>query len=133
MRGANQIRRFATLGNHLPRHCGLDIRRFRPNIVVRRLQPMPFEEGDWVGGVLLFGDPSGRPKVSVTSRDVRCSMVNFDPDSGHSTPEVLKAVVSANQNNAGVYGTVVQTGLLAIGQTVRLSRVRRAAANAASA
>jgi MOSC domain-containing protein len=55
--------------------------------------------------------------------------VNFDPDSAHSAPEVLKAVVDANQNNAGVYGTVVRTGELAIGQTVRLSRVGRAAAD----
>jgi MOSC domain-containing protein len=113
----------------LARRDALDIRRFRPNIVVRLLQPTPFQEDDWVGGVLLFGNPSEGPKVSVATRDVRCSMVNFDPDSAHSAPEVLKAVVDANQNNAGVYGTVVRTGELAIGQTVRLSRVGRAAAD----
>jgi uncharacterized protein len=46
--------------------------------------------------------------------------VNFDPDSASPTPEVLKAVVRANQNNAGIYGTVTRTGRLAVGQTILL-------------
>ncbi len=98
----------------------LDVRRFRPNIVVRLLRPNAFEEDKWVGGVLLFGEPGEGPRVSVTMRDVRCSMVNYDPDSGRSAPEVLKSIVRKNQNTAGVYGTVIRTGRLAIGQTVRL-------------
>jgi len=53
-------------------------------------------------------------------RDVRCSMVNFDPDSASPAPEVLKAVVRANQNNAGVYGAVTRIGRLAVGQTIFL-------------
>ena len=53
-------------------------------------------------------------------RDVRCSMVNLDPDSASPAPEVLKAVVRANQNNAGVYGAVTRVGRLAVGQTVLL-------------
>src|SRR5215813_7340934 len=32
-----------------------DLRRFRPNIVVRLLRPKPFQEDEWVGGILLFG------------------------------------------------------------------------------
>jgi len=53
-------------------------------------------------------------------RDVRCSMVCLDPDSASSAPEVLKAVVRANQNNAGIYGTVTRIGRLAVGQTLFL-------------
>ena len=100
-----------------------DLRRFRPNIVVRLLQPNPFEEDKWLGGVLLFGEPGEGPRVSVTTRDARCSMVNFDPDSGRASPEVLKAIVCTNQNNAGIYGTVIRTGRLATGQTVRLQQL----------
>ena len=98
----------------------LDVRRFRPNILVRLLRSSPFQEDEWVGGVLSFGEPGDGPRVSVTMRDVRCSMVNFDPDSARSTPEILQSIVRTNQNNAGVYGTVIRTGRLAIGQTVRL-------------
>ena len=46
---------------------------------------------------------------------------NTGPFAG-SAPEVLKAVARANQNNAGIYGTVTRIGRLAVGQTVVLHR-----------
>jgi uncharacterized protein YcbX len=95
-----------------------DVRRFRPNVVVRLRQSVPFQEDEWLGGVLSFGEGDGGPAVAVTMLDARCSMVNLDPDSARATPEVLKAVVRANQNNAGVYGTVTRIGRLAVGQPI---------------
>jgi hypothetical protein len=100
----------------------LDIRRFRPNIVVRSTRAVPFEEDEWIGGVLTFGDAGDAPAVAVTRRDVRCAVVNFDPEGGSPTPEVLKAVVRANRNHAGIYGAVTRLGRLAVGQTIRLER-----------
>jgi hypothetical protein len=75
-----------------------------------------------VGGVLSFGkkDDDDGPAIAVTMRDVRCSMVNLDPDIASPAPEVLKAVIRVHQNTAGVYGTVTRTGRLAVGQTVLL-------------
>lgn len=99
-----------------------DVRRFRPNIVIRLLRPLPFQEDEWLGGVLLFGDGDDAPAITVTMRDVRCSMVNLDPDSARPQPEVMRAIVQANQNNAGVYGVVTHTGRLAVGQTLFLRR-----------
>jgi uncharacterized protein YcbX len=98
----------------------LDVRRFRPNVVVRLLRPVPFQEDEWLGGVLSFGEGDDAPAITVTMRDVRCSMVNLDPDSASAAPEVLKAVVRANQNNAGIYGAVTRIGRLAVGQTIIL-------------
>ena len=101
-----------------------DVRRFRPNVVVRLLRSVPFQEDEWLGGVLSFGEGDiardNAPAIAVTMRDVRCSMVNFDPDSAVPSPEVLKAVVRRNQNNAGIYGTVTRVGRLAVGQTIFL-------------
>lgn len=99
---------------------GADVRRFRPNIVVRALRSAPFQEDEWLGGVLSFGEGDEGPAITVTMRDVRCAMVNFDPDSATTAPEMLKAVVRANQNNAGIYGTVIRTGGLAVGQNILL-------------
>lgn len=99
-----------------------DVRRFRPNVLVRLLRPAAFQEDAWVGGVLSFGDCEDGPAVTVTMRDVRCSMVNFDPDSAAPAPDVLKTVVRVHQNTAGVYGTVTRTGRLAVGQIIRLAR-----------
>jgi uncharacterized protein len=98
----------------------LDVRRFRPNVVVRLLQSVPFQEDKWLGGVLSFGEGSDAPAITVTMHDVRCSMVNLDPDSASPAPEVLKAIVRVNQNNAGIYGAVTRIGRLAVGQTILL-------------
>jgi uncharacterized protein YcbX len=95
-----------------------DVRRFRPNIVVRLLRSVPFQEDDWLGGVLSFGEEDGAPSITVTMLDVRCSMVNLDPDSARPAPEVMKAVVRANHNKAGVYGAVTRVGRLVVGQTI---------------
>jgi len=107
----------------------VDVRQFRPNIVVRLLRPAPFQEDAWVGGELSFGKGDDAPAVTVTMRDVRCAMLNLDPETARPVPEVLKAVVRANDNHAGIYATVTRTGRLAVGQTILL----RAASGKSSA
>jgi len=99
-----------------------DVRRFRANIVVRSARAVVFEEDAWLGGVITFGDGADAPAVTVTVRDERCVMVNYDPDGGPHAPEMMKAVVRANGNHAGVYATVTRIGRLAVGQTVTLHR-----------
>jgi hypothetical protein len=84
------------------------------------VRSIPFQEEEWLGGVLSFGEGDGAAAIAVTMRDVRCSIVNLDPDSASSAPEVLKAVVRVNQNCAGIYGTVTRTGRLAVGQSIFL-------------
>src|SRR6266568_3234597 len=109
------VREIARLAGQSP-----DVRRFRPNVLVRLLRSVPFQEDEWLGGVLSFGEGEDAPAITVTMRDVRCSMVNLDPDSAKPAPEVLKAIVRVNQNNAGIYGTVTRIGRLAVGQTILL-------------
>jgi uncharacterized protein len=111
-----------------------DVRRFRPNVVVRLLRSVPFQEDEWLGGVLSFGkrNDDDAPAITVTMRDVRCSMVNLDPDSASPAPEMLKAVVRANQNNAGIYGAVTRIGRLAVGQTILLHAADRRISSAGS-
>jgi len=108
-----------------------DVRRFRPNVVVRLLRPAPFQEDEWGGGVLSFGkkDDDDAPAITVTMRDVRCSMVNLDPDTASPAPEVLKAVVRVHQNTAGIYGAVTRVGRLAVGQAVFVRAAAEGAAN----
>jgi hypothetical protein len=110
---SDTVREIGRLAGHT-----LDVRRFRPNILVRLLRPVAFQEDEWLGGVLSFGDGDDAPAISVTQRDVRCSMVNLDPDSAVPAPEVLKAIVRVNQNNAGIYGAVTRTGQIAVGQSI---------------
>ncbi len=71
-----------------------------------------------VGRCALIREEDDAPAITVTMRDVRCSMVNLDPDSAGPAPEVLKAVVRAHQNTAGIYGAVTRISRLAVGQTI---------------
>jgi uncharacterized protein len=98
----------------------IDLRRFRPNIVIETHNSEPSEEDRWVGRTLMFGEGNGAPALSVTMRDERCVMVNFDPDTAERDSEVMKTVVRMNKNCAGVYATVISAGELRVGQVVTL-------------
>jgi uncharacterized protein YcbX len=96
----------------------IDPRRFRPNILVETSSAAPFPEDEWVGKLIVFGEAPDAPALSVAQRDVRCAMVNLDPDSGMATPQILKAVVQANQICAGVYGAAFRIGQISVGDRV---------------
>jgi len=97
-----------------------DARRFRPNIVIASEGTTPFGEDGWIGGRLVFGDTGSGPVVSLTMRDLRCVMINLDPDTAGQNPGFMRAAVRMNGNNAGVYGNVVRTGKLSVGDPVHL-------------
>lgn len=96
----------------------VDARRFRPNVLIASLRSVPFEEDEWVGGVLSFGQGGDAPAIVINNRDERCSMVSLDPDTARPDADVLKAIVRVRHNKAGVYGAVLRGGRLAIEQSV---------------
>ena len=110
----------------------LDRRRFRSNIVIESDSSEPFHEDEWVGKTLVFGDADSGPAVSVTQRDLRCMMLNLDPDTGRQDARVMKAVVRMNGNYAGVYATVVRAGTLRAGATVHLDQAAGTSTNVGS-
>lgn len=99
----------------------MDVRRFRPNVLVETISGAPFEEDAWVGHTLFFGEEPDGPAVNLTLRDKRCVMVNLDPDTAQSDAAIMKSIVRLNENNAGVYGTVTKIGTLCMGQKVFVS------------
>lgn len=98
----------------------LDRRRFRANVILETENREVFHEDAWVGGTVVFGDGDSGPAVTVTLRDERCMMINLDPDTAVQDPRVMKAVVRMSGNYAGVYGTVVRTGTIGVGDRVYL-------------
>jgi MOSC domain-containing protein len=98
----------------------LDTRRFRANIVIASDSTEPFLEDGWIGGRLVFGSDEAGPIVSITMRDLRCVMINLDPDTAKQDPRIMKAAISLNENNAGAYGTVARTGQISVGESVSL-------------
>ncbi len=98
----------------------VDPRRFRANIVVSLDESIAFAEDNWIGRVIKFGRHERPAAIHVTKRDVRCKMIGLDPDTGEHITSVVKAAIELNENNAGVYGTVVSTGTINAGDPVYL-------------
>ncbi len=96
----------------------LDILRFRPNIVIESDGAEPFAEDQWVGKTLSFGTDDQAAAVSVTMRDLRCVMINLDPETAEADSSVMKAAIRLNANYAGAYATVIRPGGLRVGQNV---------------
>jgi uncharacterized protein len=109
------IRGIAGEAGHAP-----DVRRFRPNLLIDTSGGQAFEEDRWMGKTLEFGPEGTGPAIRVTMRDQRCVMVNLDPNTAEANAEVMKTVIRRNDNYAGVYGTVIRTGMLCVGQSVGL-------------
>jgi uncharacterized protein YcbX len=98
----------------------LDTRRFRANIVIASDTTEPFTEDSWVGGRLIFSGNESGPMLTLTNRDLRCMMINLDPDTAKQNPSLMKAVLRMNENYAGVYASVARTGQIIVGQSVSL-------------
>lgn len=96
----------------------LDVLRFRPNIVIENDSIEPFAEDEWVGKTLRFGSDDNGPAVSVTMRDLRCVMINLDPETAEADSSVMKTALRLNANYAGVYATVIRSGELRVDQKV---------------
>ena len=94
----------------------LDVRRFRPNLLVDCPDEPPFAEDRWVGKTLRIGDFSMR----VDKRDGRCVVITIDPESSERQPEILRTVAQDRDGCLGVYGSVVEPGVVHLGDAVGL-------------
>ncbi len=94
----------------------LDVRRFRPNLVMSTADGTPFFEDSLVGSTVRVGTA----RMRIDKRDGRCVVIAIDPDSGERTPSILKAVVTEREGCLGVYGSIVQPGQLAVGDAIVL-------------
>lgn len=92
----------------------LDVRRFRPNILVESSEHAPFLEDSWMGCVLRIGGM----RMRVDKRDGRCVVITIDPVTTERNPDVIRAVARDRQGCLGVYGSTVQPGRAAISDEV---------------
>jgi uncharacterized protein len=89
---------------------GLDVQRFRPNILVEAVDEAPFREDDWVGCVLRVGGM----RMRVDKRDGRCVVITIDPVTTQRNPAILRTVAQDRQGCVGIYGTTVEPGGVAL-------------------
>lgn len=87
--------------------------RFRYNLLLNS----DYLDDALVGKSLQLGNDVA---LRVDYGTKRCMMINLDPQTGLSDPDVLKQVTKHMNVYAGVYATLKQLGYLYIGDTVRL-------------
>jgi hypothetical protein len=94
----------AWLKHRLP-GCGIDARRFRPNIVV----DAPGEElveRDWLGKTIMIGDVT----LKIQDQTERCGMVAFQQTGLAFEPRILRTITQQAGLQFGVYADVVDPG-----------------------
>lgn len=94
----------------------VDPRRFRINIVI----DSDAREGEWGERLLAFGPQGQGPRLIVHEAIDRCVMITIDPDTGLRAPGILKTVVRGFDNRVGIYASAARTGLIRVGDEVRL-------------
>jgi len=94
----------------------LAVERFRPNVLVEAADEAPFAEDAWVGCVLRIGGM----RMRVDKRDGRCVVITIDPVTTERNPAILRAVAENREGFLGVYGSTVEPGRLAVGDSVLL-------------
>lgn len=103
----------------------VDVRRFRPNIVVDVAAEQAddggsassdFPEQDWVGQQLTIGDVV----LDIVGPCPRCVMITREFDDLPQDRSLMRTVVKDADQNLGVYARVVSTGRIAAGESVLL-------------
>ncbi len=94
----------------------LDAQRFRPNLLIAAADGAPFQEEAWVGAALRIGGM----RMRIDQRDERCVIVNVDPVTTERDPAVLRTLARERRSCAGVYGSTVEPGRVAVGDAVSL-------------
>lgn len=95
----------------------LDVRRFRPNLVIEATGSEPFQEDAWVGRTITIG----AFQMRLDDRDPRCVMINVDPATGERDPAVLRAVAQERTGCLGLYGSTARPGTVAVGDVVTIA------------
>jgi hypothetical protein len=95
----------------------VDKRRFRANVYVNLASAKGFAENELVGRSVRIGS---KVVVTILERDPRCVIITLDPDSGEQAPVIMKKLAQVHDGMAGVYGAVLQEGLLHKGDPIEL-------------
>src|SRR5581483_1323301 len=100
-------------GNH-----GLEVRRFRPNVLVSGAE-VAYEEDGWLQRDVQVGTAVVRPLM----RDPRCAIITHSPDTGERDFDTLRAITAYRTDqpkevNFGVYAGVITPGEVRVGDEI---------------
>jgi uncharacterized protein YcbX len=94
----------------------VDVRRFRPNLLVETSEPGSFPEQDWIGQRLRIGEAV----LAIRSTIIRCVMTTHGFADLPEDPGVMRTLVAAADGNLGVYATLEEPGAVRRGDALVL-------------
>ncbi|MED7951648.1 MOSC domain-containing protein [Kitasatospora sp. NPDC058201] len=98
----------------------VDVRRFRPNVLVRTPPGTPpFVEDTWFGREGRTGSRSGA-RLSFVRSSERCAMTTAAQPGLPHAPEILKAIAQAHEARLDALAGVAAPGRLAVGDALSL-------------
>jgi uncharacterized protein YcbX len=100
----------STLARVAPR-SRVDVRRFRPNVVVRTGSDEPYPEQRWIGRRLAIG----AVELEIVTPCPRCVMITRPFADLPEDRSLVKTVVREANHNVGVYARVARPGAVAAG------------------
>jgi len=93
-------------------------RRFRPNLIIETPPGSGlFPENDWHDRVLAIG---AEVQLKITGPCGRCVMTTLAQGDLPKDPGILKTAVKQNQGRVGVYASVLQGGVVRMGDPVHV-------------
>jgi hypothetical protein len=90
-------------------------RRFRPNLIIATGDQKGFVENAWIGETIAIGP---EVRIQVTGPCPRCVMTTLPQADLPNDPGILKTAAQHNEVRVGVYASVVQTGMIRLGDTL---------------
>jgi hypothetical protein len=108
------LRFFATTMTEKGQNSRFDLRRFRPNLVVETPED-GFPENSWVGRRGRIG--SAVVKIEVVCP--RCVMTTHGFDDLPKDPRIMRHLVTENGGNLGVYLSIEEPGVIALGDVIQ--------------
>lgn len=94
----------------------MDVRRFRPNILIETTEPESFPEQGWIGRRIRIGNAV----VSIHSACVRCVMTTHGFADVPKDARVMRTLVKEAEGNLGVYAIVDEPGEVGRGDPLTL-------------
>lgn len=107
----------------------VDVRRFRPSILVETdTEPGFPENDDWAGATLRFGSGGDAPEITLGDPAPRCIMTTLAQPGLPRQPAILQALARINRRSSdlgsfaclGAYATVARPGVVRAGDEVTI-------------
>ena len=93
----------------------IDVRRFRPSILLDAPDGGGLPENDWVGGRYQLGEAI----IAIEAPCPRCIMTTHGFEDLPKDPFIMRTLVKAADGNLGVYCSVEQVGTVQVGDVLK--------------